>query len=392
MMREAQLRQALLDLAAQGAPGEPDLWPGIRTRLVEERARSGWRWAITERSAPHRRSRWKRLPSRAGVLTLALVGLLLAGTGYAALPLIQQNLSGSPEGQQMLAYGKTMHMMRTVAGFTVSLEFAYADQTGGLLGYTITASDGRAFGNELAQVTLTTPDGTNVPITGGSGTGAQAGLTGNFIGFGSIPDLNGRNEAPLRLSVNALETNWPNGISQTVVGPWVFDFTAPIAPTRFIEPHQTVVADDWAVTLESILMTPPGTWVTLRGAGPDADVEILAGGKSYHLYESGDGATGAGPGRAVKLCFAAHRRCPDLWKDLDATYEAVAMEPACSLLCRLRGDKPGLQEDKAKTAEWMRELRQAHGEWTIVVRPDPSFTNPIFALRGGPWVFHVRIP
>lgn len=392
MMREAQLRQALVDLAAQGAPGELDLWPGIRTRLVEERARRGWRWAITRRSPTHRTSRWKRLPSRAGFLALALVGLLLVGTGYAALPLIQQNLSQSPEGQQMLAYGKTMHLVRTVAGVTVSLEFAYADQTGGLLGYTITAPDGRAFGNELAQVKLTTPDGTNLPITGGSGTGAQAGLTENFIGFGSIPDLNGRNEVSLRLSVNAIETNRPDGTARTVPGLWVFDFTAPVAPTRFIEPHQTVVADDWAVTLESVVMTSPGTWVTLRGAGPNADVEILAGGKSYHLYESGDGATGAGPGRAVKMCFAAHRRCPELWKDLDATYQAVAMEPAYSLATWLRGDKPGLQEDQAKTAEWMRELRQAHGEWTIVVRPDPSFTNPIFELRGGPWVFHFRMP
>lgn len=68
------------------------------------------------------------------------------------------------------------------------------------------------------------------------------------------------------------------------------------------------------------------------------------------------------------------------------------MEPACSLLCRLQGDNPGLQEDQAKTAEWMRELRQAHEEWTIVVKPDPSFANPIFKLQGGPWVFHVRMP
>ncbi len=287
----------------------------------------------------------------------------------------------------MLAYGKTMHLVRTVAGVTVSLEFAYADQTGGLLGYTITAPNGRAFGNELTQVTLTTPDGTNVPITGGSGTGAQAGLTGNFIGFGSIPDLNGRNEVSLHLSVNAIETNRPDGTSQTVVGPWVFDFTAPVAPTRLIESHRTVVTDGWPVTLQRISMTPPGTWVTLRGAGPNADVELMAGGKTYHLY--GDGSGG---GLEAKTCFAQHRRCADLWKNLDASYEAVAMEPECSLLCRLRGDNPGLQEDKAKTAEWMRELRQAHGEWTITVKPGPAFTNPIFELRGGPWVFHVRMP
>ncbi len=68
------------------------------------------------------------------------------------------------------------------------------------------------------------------------------------------------------------------------------------------------------------------------------------------------------------------------------------MEPECSLLCRVEGQKPGLQEDKAKTAEWMRELQQARGDWTIVVKPDPSFTNPIFELQGGPWVFHVLMP
>lgn len=64
--------------------------------------------------------------------------------------------------------------------------------------------------------------------------------------------------------------------------------------------------------------------------------------------------------------------------------EAVTMEPACSLLCRLQGDKPGLQEDQTKTAEWMRELRQAHEEWTIVVNPTPPSPTPSSSCRAVP--------
>lgn len=384
MMGEAQIRAVLADIAAQGVPAETDLWPRVRIGLDEVRARRGQGRAALPRARLALLP--TRLPPLAVVLLFALVGVVLIGTGYAALPLIQQQLSQSPEGRQMLAYGKTMRLTRTVSGVTISLDFAYADQSGGLLGYTITAPDGQAFGNQLDQVTLTS-DGRPIPIVGGSGTGEQAGMTGNFVSFGRIGKTSGPAQVPLRLTIGAVDTSRPDGTTRTLPGPWVFALTAPVAPTTFVRPRQTVIADGWPMTLESVAVTPPGTWITLQGAGPDADVELIAGGKAYHLYA--DGFVG---GPNIKTCFAAHRRCPELWKDQDTTYQATAMEPECSLLCRLRGDKPGLQEDRAKTAEWMRDLAAAHGEWTIVVKPDPSFTDQTFALRGGPWVFHVRIP
>lgn len=233
-MSEPQLRRVLADLAAQGVPEGPDLWPGIRTRMAQGRDRSRRGRAVMRRHSLTRLiSAGKHLPSRAAILALALIGLVLIGTGYAALPLVQQQLSESPEGQQMLAYGKSMHLVRTVGAYTISLDFAYADRDGGLLGYTIDAPRGRAFGNQLDQVTLSS-DGTEVPIVGGSGIGSQADMTRNFVSFGGIPQAKAHSEVPLRLTVGAIDTNRPDGTTRTVPGPWVFDFTVPVAPTRFI--------------------------------------------------------------------------------------------------------------------------------------------------------------
>lgn len=68
------------------------------------------------------------------------------------------------------------------------------------------------------------------------------------------------------------------------------------------------------------------------------------------------------------------------------------MEPECSLLCRVRGDKPGLREDRVETARWLQELGAANGQSTIIVKPDPSRPNPFFELQGGPWTFRVAMP
>jgi len=314
-MREVQLRRALVDLAEHGVPTEPDIWPGIRARLVGEPARLGERQILTrEFSRARILSPWTFLPARTVVLALILIGVALAGTGYAALPLIQRQLSDSPEGQQMLAYGETMHLTQTVHEITISLDFAYADRTGGLLGYTITARGGRTYSARPDKISVTTSNGAAVPITGGSGTGRQAGATGNFVSFGGITAGSGQPKVPLHLNLGAVESTLPDGTTQTVPGPWVFGFTAPVAPTRIIEPTQTAVADGWPITLASITMTPPATWITLRGTGPDAEVELIAGGKTYRLYQNG---LGGGP--EVKTCFAARQRCPELWKGRDTT-------------------------------------------------------------------------
>ncbi|MDQ2745068.1 MAG: hypothetical protein M3Z66_22615 [Chloroflexota bacterium] len=153
----------------------------------------------------------------------------------------------------------------------------------------------------------------------------------------------------------------------------------PTAPNRSILLNETVRASGWKIILERVVVTPAGTLVALRGAGPDADAELRAGGKVYPLYQPG-GDFGA----QVKECFARHRRCPGLWQSRQIDYVATAMK-------RAGRDGRGLAEDTAETAKWIRQLQRSRGEWTLTIRPNRTHTNPIFQLYGGPWVFHFAV-
>ncbi len=325
------------------------------------------------------------LPRWGVVLTAALLVIVLAGTGYATEPIINQLFDRSPDTNQPL--GQAFNLSQTVNGYTMTLSRAYADRQFIIVGYTVSGPGGRVI-NGLSPMSdgpgsfplpsLTDGEGHDIRSLGGSGynEGTISTYSGATISAGAT-------QITLHLRADVMQMPQPGCSAAacsmvTVKGPWTFTFTIPVAPSRIGEPQQTVRdGHGWPVTLERVAITPTQVGVTLRGAGTEASVELIAGGKHYALVAPGgyDGAD-AGIGRAMKECFAQGRQCPDLWKSVGAVY----------------GDSADLQDGHVGGAvTWARELQNQHGEWTLIVTASPQ-AGKLFQPQGGPWVFHFTMP
>jgi len=380
-MKHEQLRQLMAGLAEQAVPNDPDLWSAVRARLEQPRSR--------DHQAPCRRTGRgsRRLAIRntlsrpLAVLVACLLVAVLAGTGYAGMPLTDEHLGSSPATLPILQLGKPLHLVQTVQGYTVTLERAYAQSDFVFVGYTISTPPGTLFNNlSPHSTTLSDNQGRELPLRAQWAYGVQGGAEAMMATYRRTDQESEQKSIRLWYTIQSIDTDTTTGAAEMAHGSFAFDFTVPIVPDRAAVPNKTVSSGGWSVTLERILVTPTGTLATLRGVGPDADIELNAGGRTYRLYQPGGTY-----GRDAKRCFAQHDRCPTLWRNLEIDYLAAAMKPAGA-------DGRGLIEDTGETALWIQRLAQTHGEWTLVVKPDPSRANPIFELPGGPWVFHVTVP
>jgi hypothetical protein len=324
------------------------------------------------------------VPRWGAMLTAALLLIVLAGTSYATEPIINQLFGRSPDTNQLL--GTAFNLTQTANGYTMTLQRAYADRQVIIIGYTITGEDGRP-ANGVQPVAdarvlddpavsafpvLTDDQGQEIPVLGGSGYSApQANAMVNTYSGASIPPNTRR--ITLHLQAGAMEVPQANHEMAVARGRWAFTFTIPVAPSRIAQPHQTVVDHTgWAVTLDRVAITQTQVGVVLRGAGTDAQVELIAGNHHYTLPAPGGFDGDSATGLAMKECLVQGRQCPDLWKNVSATYGASA-----DLLDGHIGEAIG----------WAKELQDEPDEWTLVVTAAPQ-PGALYQPRGGPWVFH----
>lgn len=243
-----------------------------------------------------------------------LVALILAAAAPTMLSIVEQALDQDPGTQRIvrLELGKDVDLSHTVNGFTVVIKRVYADPNQIVIGYTISGPSGREFVNfhpfDLADSTaptLTDEQGNEFPNAPASwGAGIEDDVGGYVEVFDATSIMSFPNELLLRLDIPAITAieRVEDGVSQqypaassrepglcrfTVPGPFAFDLTVPFEPGRATDVRQVSEANGKTVTLERVATTQTGTRVDLRGAGPNAGVELLVDGESYQLQVPG---------------------------------------------------------------------------------------------------------
>jgi hypothetical protein len=174
------------------------------------------------------------------------------------LLLLDQHLQGVAPSQ----VGQPLNLNQSLPGATVTVEWAYADAERILVGYSVVGDNGRRF--DPGEAALTLADGTVLKSYGGYGVTGQSDILGvdlppgegSFMHTFANPDL-GAGPLKLRLTLYLSEFNMlptrsteagtPDASGQAVVsvtamavavapgevvGPYTFDFSVPVQPTR----------------------------------------------------------------------------------------------------------------------------------------------------------------
>jgi hypothetical protein len=300
---------------------------------------------------------------------LILAVLVLAGAGYAlpSLEWLYQTHTGTGTilTRQL---GKEVNVSGAVEGFTVSVKRVYADPNQIVIGLTVSGPSDRTFNNITPWGEWYGYDSQRKPgrspilvdkegreFSGGMG-GEQGAVESGTAAYVLTYEGTGleysSKEIDVRLKIEGLtayERTGENSYEDVQVqGPFTFDLTIPVEQGRVANLHQTMHAGGTAVTLERVVTTATGTRLSLRGAGPNADVRLTVGGQTYTLQQP--------DGMAVPTQWATG----SLWEYVSGT-----------------------------------SLMDKKGEWQVTVMPGPTLSHvepESTQIMGGPWIFHFVVP
>ena len=300
MTERPHIERALRACADAGVPELVDPWPGIRER------------ALTRRRAPLR-SRF--VPRTRVRLVLAILLATLLGMGaYTASGLLDVIFQHKLPGGHAVDLGHKLDLTQTANGMRVTLEWAYADQSSVVLGYTIEEleEDRQALGYPTRlepsleqEMVLTAGNGArlqnaegpewsgsdeNVPVVAvfEAGEGTKVGERERF-----------RLKAPIgaRLMVPP-ETTGPEASEranddlpyQVETGdPFVFDFEVPVRATPTVQVDQKVEAGGVTLTLDRVIDSPARPEAVFCFEPPDDErewyIHDLTGGSSIAQNE-----------------------------------------------------------------------------------------------------------
>lgn len=285
--------------------------PGLAERVGREvQAALCQRATLTavREGAPRRRLRLARLAA------IAVALLLLAGTALAIGAWLRQLIQGDPGLASVFDRGDgiPLSLSQSADGYTVEMQWAYADGNRLTLAFTIAGPPGEEFTN-LHPVyhvsTVTVSSGglpTIVPFNTGRGTQVAEGVAGSV----AVYDLSGFTPGGDTLDVHAeLYVESVTAAIRTAIptpperyadwwsgpyGPFVFDFSLPLtAEQRGLTPALDATDGAITITLDRVVITPSQVRVTLCYADPASDrtwtliPDLSAGGEPV----AGGGAT-----------------------------------------------------------------------------------------------------
>ncbi len=364
--RDVRLGQILGECAAESIPDNLDLWPSLRARLHAQHRRHDRR-GLTEDTGTRRRflPAWG-LPRRVGTIAASLLLVLaLVGATYAVVPALNRLFEAHTGTEAIISdgLGREVNASRTVDGFTVIVKHVYADPNQIVIGLVVSGPPGRTFNNiqtwaefrdggRTWQVQPILTDHQGHSFSGGLGGtqgGVEDGAAAVLLTYNGSGIEAGQREIDVQLVIGALrayERLGDNEFRDVIVeGPFTFDLTIPVEAGRMVELHQTVESGGTEVTLERMVTTPTGTRVSLRGAGPNADVRLTVEGVTYQLHSP--------DGLAWPVTWAADSQ----WDYVTGT-----------------------------------SLQDKRGEWVLTVRPGASADPSATQVEGGPWTFRFTVP
>jgi len=212
---------------------------------------------LTPRPASAARWRWSRFALVGAVAIFALVGATCL-----ALPLLQSLWSEDRGLQHVTQAGlaRELDLRQTINGVTVHVQKGYADANRIAIGYSVelpptTPGDD---GPQFSSAILTDDDGATYPsrgftATGDSPLGAQV---HNFAPRG----VGGARDIAFTLTIpEVIRAPKAGGTVRTFRGPWVFNFTLPMAAARVVEPALTVTRPGVELTVTRIAVAPSAT-------------------------------------------------------------------------------------------------------------------------------------
>ncbi len=301
---EQQLKN-YYQLTCGGPPDSIKVWQHLLPQLGSQRKLS-WRHPLLRVrqqnnvtfSPSKRLHSGYRFPVRGAVVLASLVAILAMLVGLASVagvPILitlfhlEQGTQNVLQTNQYTDY----HQSKSVNGFTITIEQAYADANRVIIGYTIhvPAHQNQDAEFALGLSTLTTSQGVNLPFMGGVGSAAVVGISGDVFSFDASNIQSNPKELQLHLAI-PFGTQPPISAFQ-IDGTLPFNFVVPFHAGKVINLHQTVVADGKTVTLERIVITASETRLYVQGFNSQDEINgysiVASLSVDGHLYQGGGG-------------------------------------------------------------------------------------------------------
>jgi len=361
----------------------------LQARQVDTKTAATRQWRQPAQRASVRFS----LAALALVAVLLLSGFAFAFSGGDMGALLQKVLLAGNGGQQVFQKQQFVHIgkAKTIEGFTLTVEDAYADTNSIIVSYSIKSSSVSTLGKgghwSFGNVLLATKDGVNIPETLSRGTepdwaytknNENKSATGlNVVYFDGSAIQGNPKSINLHTTVTygcGSEGGGPssetiNGTT-TVLTPtpgsecsakatevsnklnWAFDFSVPFHAGRVVNVHQSVTSGGRTVTLERVVITSSETRFYISGFAYTNNLDEL---------------------HSLQYNFLLDNK----------NYNQIDM---------------GGQDTPHPFLTLDESLFDKHGNATFTIQPYPvpANTTPtpydLPRVKGGPWVFHFIVP
>lgn len=291
-------------------------------------------WLQSMQRQPHRLIRMS-------VVIALLAIIVLAGSvfAFALDPLLNSVFNMEPGAQKVLQNNmfQQIGQSKTVHGFTVTLERAYADANRAIVGYTIVKPKEHNYNSAtLYGFSLTTEQGIKLRTIGGNGYGNRKGPDADALSFDTSVILGTPKELHLHFeaqAINAAEQIRTGIKIIQVKGLFDFGFTVAFHPGRIANLHLASTVNGITETLERVVVTLSETRVYVQGNGTIGELS-------------------AGNLRPINMVAS--------WQT----------------------------SDNLTALSFFTSLYDEYGQWTVRISVDQSVPS----TGGGPWVFHFVVP
>ena len=245
---DADGQQLVADLHAFFNPAVPSRLQAAPPLVAPRAVGPKWHWP-----------QW-HWPRTALVTSLAIFALV--GATYLALPLLQLLWSEDRGLQHVTQAGlaRDLNLSQTIDGVTVHVQKGYADANRVVIGYSVelpptaAANDGPQFSTPI----LTDDHGNTYPSLGFSTTNDSP-LGAQLHNFEPRGVTAGRDIAFTLTIPEVVRAPRGSGTVQAFRGPWVFNFTLPMAAARVVERTQTFTRPGVELTITRIVVAPSAT-------------------------------------------------------------------------------------------------------------------------------------